>query len=182
MCHAMDTSISWPSSLCFFLNRAWGCEDMSKCLDTVSRTWHPVGKVSDLDQYLTLQQAFPWIIILIFIGFVQEYRPLIPRNSEFACAKLLPNPKKQFSHRGTLAWNSTCCWSDQSTPAGHRSAPVISCRKPRFSFLFRWRGGISGWPGGRSQSMIADFKLFVSSERAFDVPCCSWFGKEQQWV
>lgn len=38
--------------------------------------------------------------------------------------------------------------------------------------MFREMGGISGSPGGVSQSIIADFKLFVSSERALEDPFC----------
>ena len=62
--------------------------------------------------------------------------------------------------------------SDQSTPAGQRRAPVTWWLKPRSTFTFRAIGGIRGSLGGDSQSIIADFRLFVSSDLALDAPFC----------
>jgi hypothetical protein len=64
--------------------------------------------------------------------------------------------------------------SDQSTPAGQRSAPVTSWLKPLSVLIFRAIGGRSGSPGGESQSMIADFRLLVSSDLAPETPFCNY--------
>lgn len=62
----------------------------------------------------------------------------------------------------------------QSTPAGQRRNPVFSWLYPRSIFMFRAIGGTRGSPRGMSQSIIADFKLLVSSDLALEAPFCNY--------
>lgn len=133
-----------------------------------------------LDQYLALQQAIPRVVVIIFMVPVQERRPLIPSNGKLTGTKLLLDPGNELSSGDTGAWCLTYSLFDQSTPAGQRSTPVISWLNPRLIFTFRARGGMRGCPGGESQSIMADFKLFVSSERALDAPFCSCFERQRR--
>lgn len=80
---------------------------------------------------------------------------------------LLEN-KKQRS-RPTATYSK----SDQSTPAGQRSAPVTSWLNPLSVLILRAIGGRRGSPGGESQSIMADLRLFVSSDLAPEAPFCS---------
>ena len=63
--------------------------------------------------------------------------------------------------------------SDQSTPTGQRSAPVTSWLNPLSVLILRAIGGRRGSLGGQSQSTIADFRLFVSSDLAPEAPFCN---------
>lgn len=47
--------------------------------------------------------------------------------------------------------------------------------------MFRAMGGRRGSPGGESQSIMADFRLFVSSDLAPEAPFCS-SSRKLEWL
>ena len=65
--------------------------------------------------------------------------------------------------------------SPQSSSAGQRRKPVLSCSKPRFAFMFQDKGGCRGSPlEGTIQSRMAPLRLFVSSDLALEAPFWSF--------
>jgi len=120
----------------------------------------------------------PRIILIKCVIIIQKNRPLIPRNGQFSSTKLLLDSvkvliSKEGKKGGRVCFASAYSWSDQSTPAGQSKAPVISWLKPLSAFVLRGMGGTRGSPVAVSQSMIADFKLLVSSDLAPEAPFCS---------
>lgn len=135
-----------------------------------------IGKMTYFDQNRALQQTFPRIIAIKLIRTIKKDWPLITQYRQLSTAEFFPSPSKEQlkGSRKASVLKCTHPQSDQSTPVGQRRAPVTLWLKPRSIFTLRVIGGTRGSPRGTSQSIIADFKLFVSSDLALEAPFWIW--------
>ena len=92
-----------------------------------------------------------------------------PRLEAFHTAVLL-EPCNSWVKMIRDLWWIAYIGSDQSRPVGHNKNPVRWCRKPRSVLRLRLSGGCNSWPRGATQSKIACFSVFVSSDLALAAP------------
>lgn len=164
--HSMNTRVTRSRCFGLLLYRARRRENVFVRLAGIwSVGWDTDIWITNRYKDSASKQAIPWVFRIIIISLIQKYRPLIASYSHFTTLKFFFNPAKMSEcavKKETPAYSKL----DQSSPAGHNSAPVRSWWNPRSVLTLRAKGGFRGWPRGVIQSSIADFKLFVSSALA----------------
>jgi len=99
-----------------------------------------------------------------------------PRLSRCSWASRAPCNVITDLNSWTTRW--THSGTPQSRPAGQRRAPVTGWWNPRSVLTLRERAGCKTPSRGLIQSTTTPFRLFVSSERAPEIPFCIYNGSE----
>ena len=177
----MYASVSWSGCLGFSVHRTWRCKNVLECL----QMWYSMNISSSLlkaRDHFTFTNIKPWR--RPFVGSCSSYAWNLYRKIGHWSPGTESSPERSLSlilgasirtrkqTQNLLSYTYSGFF--QSSPAGQSNAPVTSWLKPRPVLEFREMGGTKGSPGGIIQSMIADFKLLVSSDLALDTPFWSW--------
>lgn len=169
----MDACVARSSGPRLFVNGTGRREYMFKSLKTRQRFDSRDKSITKTYRYeeSASKKPIPRVLQVVVVPTIDKYRPLIPRYHQVTTYETFLDPKGNQNHKKEDNMHSYLM-SDQSNPAGHNKAPVLSWWKPRPILTLRANGGSRGPSGGAIQSIITPLRLLVSSDLALEAPFC----------
>jgi hypothetical protein len=92
--HAVNACIAGASGFGLLLDRTWQCEYVLISLWCQSGLRHgDFNQMSHRDKKGAPEEPVPWILTIILVSMVKEYRPLVTGDGQFRVAQLLLYPE-----------------------------------------------------------------------------------------